>query len=99
MIIKLKGKITNGRISIKGSVLRRTVIIRHQSGDLYAYDAGSPDGPRAFGPLHHADVPISSTAALDLLHNQPAGDAEDDGHWLRDELQAGRAFPVGHKRR
>jgi hypothetical protein len=99
MIIKLKGKITNGRISIKGSVLRRTVIIRHQSGDLYAYDAGSPDGPRAFGPLHHADVPISSTAALDLLRNQPAGDAEDDGHWLRDELQAGRAFPVGHKRR
>lgn len=99
MIVKVKGKISKGRIRIKGSVLRRAVIIRHQSGDLYAYAEGGPDGPRAFGPLHHADVPISSTAALDLLQNQPAGSVEDDGRWIWDELQAGRASPVGHKRR
>ena len=63
-------------------------IVRHQNGDIYAYDENSATGQRASGPLYYDDIPLSADALTDLLNE--SGD-HDDGDWLYDEMQAGRA--------
>jgi len=69
-------------------------IIKHRSGDLYAYEENSLTGSRGYGPLHHSEVPTSPTEVLDILDNNAGLDLEADGSWLWDELEAGRAVPV-----
>tara|TARA_Y100000310_G_scaffold222929_1_gene224719 strand:+ start:189 stop:431 length:243 start_codon:yes stop_codon:yes gene_type:complete len=72
-------------------------IIRHQqSGELYAYDESTISGSRGYGPLHHSEVPTNPTEVLNILDNQPGHDLEDDGNWLWDEMQAGRAILIDY---
>ena len=69
-------------------------VVRHQSGDHYAYDENSERGSRGYGPLHHTEVPTSPSEVLDILDNNAAWKLEADGAWLFDELEAGRAVPL-----
>ena len=72
-------------------------IIRHQqSGELYAYDESSITGSRGYGPLHHSEVPTNPTEVLTILDNQLRNIVNDDGSWLWDEMQAGRAILVDY---
>jgi hypothetical protein len=72
-------------------------LIKHQSGDLFIYDENSLTGSRGYGPLHHSEVPTNPTEILNILNNQLGSDLEDDGNWLFDEMQAGRAVPMEYK--
>jgi hypothetical protein len=76
-------------------------IVKHQSGDLYAYKENSLTGFRGYGPLHRSFETITRENLemfwADTLSNQTVsqmGDLEADGNWLWDEMQAGRAAPV-----
>jgi len=76
-------------------------IIKHRSGDLYAYEENSLTGSRGYGPIGSCFETITREFLemfwADTLSNQTAsqmGDLEADGSWLWDEMQAGRAAPV-----
>ena len=76
-------------------------IVKHQSGDLYAYEENSLTGSRGYGPIGRCFETITREFLemfwADTLGNQTVsqmGDLEADGNWLFDEMQAGRAIPV-----
>jgi hypothetical protein len=79
------------------------VIIKHRSGDLYAYEENSLTGSRGYGPLHRSFETITRENLemfwADTLSNQTAsqmGDLEAGGNWLWDEMQAGRAILIDY---
>jgi hypothetical protein len=73
-------------------------IVKHQSGDMYLVQQGSGTGGfRAYGPLHPSSLPTTVEQAQYILSTQPSGALDDDGAWLFDELDSGRAQVVEEK--
>ena len=67
-------------------------LVKHQSGDIYAYIEDSVMGSQTYGPLHHSEMPQSEADVIDILNNQWDRDAlYQDGVWLYTEIMAGRA--------
>ena len=80
--------------------MKGVVIIKHRSGDLYAYEENSLTGSRGYR-VHRSFGTITKEWLelfwSDTLSNQTVSqmdDLEADGNWLFDEMQAGRAVPV-----
>jgi hypothetical protein len=75
-------------------------IVKHQSGDLYAYEENSLTGSRAervgrcFETLTREFLEMFWADTLGNQTVSQMGDLEADGNWLFDEMQAGRAIPV-----